>query len=89
MKATDHRTTARLGSCLRRLLGSLVHFGGPVGLSLASAACSASAVSPPSASVIGRASVVIAPTGYGLATYVASTDGEFDVLATPIACAMN
>jgi hypothetical protein len=30
-----------------------------------------------------------APTGYGLVSYVASIDGEFDVLATPIACAMN
>jgi hypothetical protein len=46
-------------------------------------------LSPSKASVIGRPSVVIAPTGYGLVTYLASVDGEFDVLATPIACAMN
>jgi len=46
-------------------------------------------LSPKEASVIGRPSVVVAPTGYGLVSYVASIDGEFDVLATPIACAMN
>jgi hypothetical protein len=46
-------------------------------------------LSPKDASVIGRPSVVVAPTGYGLVSYVASIDGEFDVLATPIACAMN
>ena len=46
-------------------------------------------LSPKDASVIGRPSVVVAPTGYGLVTYVASIDSEFDVLATPIACATN
>jgi hypothetical protein len=33
--------------------------------------------------------VAVAPTGYGLVSYVASIDGEFDVLATPVACATN
>jgi hypothetical protein len=60
---------------------SVVGWGDPLGPSMV--------LSPPSASVIGRASVVVAPSGYGLVTYLASTDGEFDVLATPIACAMN
>jgi hypothetical protein len=46
-------------------------------------------LSPAEASVIGRPSVVVASTGYGLVTYLASIDGEFDVFATPIACAMN
>lgn len=45
--------------------------------------------SAPEATVIGRPSVAIAPTGYGLVTYIASVNGEFDALATPIACAMN
>jgi hypothetical protein len=46
-------------------------------------------LSPADASVIGRPSVVVAPSGYGLVTYMASIDGEFDAMATPIACAMN
>jgi hypothetical protein len=46
-------------------------------------------LSPKDASVIGQPSVVVAPSGYGLVTYVASIDGEFDVLGTPVACAMN
>ena len=46
-------------------------------------------LSPADASVIGKPSVVVAPTGYGIVTYVASLEGEFDVLATPVACAMN
>jgi hypothetical protein len=46
-------------------------------------------LSPRDASVIGRPSVVVAPSGYGLVSYVASVDGEFDVLATPVACATN
>ncbi|MGO9834858.1 MAG: hypothetical protein ACLP1X_11620 [Polyangiaceae bacterium] len=46
-------------------------------------------LSPPEASVIGRPSVVVEPTGDGLVTYVASMGDEFDVLATPIACATN
>jgi hypothetical protein len=46
-------------------------------------------LSPADASVIGKPSVVVAPTGYGLVTYVASLEGEFDVMATPVACAMN
>jgi hypothetical protein len=46
-------------------------------------------LSPNDASVIGRPSVVVAPSGYGLVTYVASVDGEFDVFGTPVACAMN
>jgi hypothetical protein len=60
---------------------SVVGWGDPLGAPMV--------LSPSDASVIGRPSVVVAPTGYGLVTYVASTDGEFDVLATPIACAMN
>jgi hypothetical protein len=32
---------------------------------------------------------VRAPSGYGLVSYVAAIDGEFDVLAVPVACAMN
>ena len=43
-------------------------------------------LSPTQASVIGRPSVVIEPTGYGIVTYLASIEGEFDVLATPIVC---
>jgi hypothetical protein len=46
-------------------------------------------LSPKEASVIGQPSVVVEPSGYGLVTYVASIDGEFDVLGTPVACAMN
>jgi|HubBroStandDraft_4_1064222.scaffolds.fasta_scaffold95674_2 hypothetical protein len=60
---------------------SVVGWGDPLGPSMV--------LSPKDASVIGRPSVAIAPTGYGLVTYVASLDGEFDVLATPVACAMN
>jgi hypothetical protein len=43
-------------------------------------------LSPAQASVIGRPSVVVEPTGYGIVTYLASIEGEFDVLATPIVC---
>jgi hypothetical protein len=50
---------------------------------------SAMVLSPADASVIGKPSVVVAPSGYGLVSYVASLEGEFDVLATPVACAMN
>jgi hypothetical protein len=60
---------------------SIVGWGDPLGAAMV--------LSPGDASVIGRPSVVVAPTGYGLVTYVASIEGEFDVLATPIACAMN
>jgi hypothetical protein len=60
---------------------SVVGWGDPLGAPMV--------LSPEDASVIGRPSVVVAPTGHGLVTYVASIDGEFDVLATPIACAMN
>jgi hypothetical protein len=60
---------------------SIVGWGDPLGPSMV--------LSPKDASVIGRPSVVVAPTGYGLVSYVASIDGEFDVFATPIACAMN
>jgi hypothetical protein len=60
---------------------SVVGWGDPLGPSMV--------LSPEDASVIGRPSIVVAPTGYGLVTYLASIDGEFDVLATPIACAMN
>jgi hypothetical protein len=60
---------------------SVVGWGEPLGPAMV--------LSPDSVSVIGRPSVVVAPSGYGLVTYLASTDGEFDVLATPIACAMN
>ena len=60
---------------------SVVGWGDPLGPSMV--------LSPRDASVIGHPSVAVAPTGYGLVTYVASVDGEFDVLATPIACAMN
>ncbi len=59
---------------------SVVGWGDPLGAAMV--------LSPPEASVIGRPSVVVAPTGYGLVTYVASMNGEFDVLATPVACAM-
>jgi hypothetical protein len=44
-------------------------------------------LSPQGGSVIGRASVAIAPDGDGLVTYIASTDDGFDVLGTPISCA--
>jgi len=60
---------------------SVAGWGDPLGASML--------LSPSEASVIGRPSVVVASTGYGLVTYLASIDGEFDVLATPIACAMN
>jgi len=60
---------------------SVVGWGDPLGPSMV--------LSPTEASVIGRPSVVVAPTGYGLVTYVASIEGEFDVLATPVSCAMN
>jgi hypothetical protein len=60
---------------------SVVGWGDPLGAPMV--------LSPKDASVIGRPRVVVAPTGYGLVTYVASIDGEFDVLATPIACEMN
>ncbi len=46
-------------------------------------------LSPADASVIGHPSVVVGPGGYGLVTYVAARDGEFDVLATPVACEVN
>jgi hypothetical protein len=46
-------------------------------------------LSPKDSSVIGRPRVVVAPNGFGLVTYVASIDGEFDVLGTPVACATN
>jgi hypothetical protein len=46
-------------------------------------------LSPPDASVIGRPSVAVAPTGQGLVTYIASVDGKFEVLGTPVACAMD
>ncbi len=60
---------------------SVVGWGDPLGAPMV--------LSPEGASVSGHPSVVVAPTGHGLATYVASIDGEFDVLATPIACEMN
>jgi hypothetical protein len=60
---------------------SVVGWGDPVGPSMV--------LSPAEASVIGRPSVAVAPTGYGIVTYVASIEGEFDILATPVACAMN
>jgi hypothetical protein len=60
---------------------SVVGWGDPLGPSMV--------LSPAEASVIGHPSVVVAPTGYGLVSYVASIEGEFDVLATPVACAMN
>ena len=60
---------------------SVVGWGDPLGAAMIR--------SPAEASVIGRPSVVVAPTGDGLVTYVASMNGEFDVLATPIACALN
>jgi hypothetical protein len=60
---------------------SVVGWGEPLGPSMV--------LSPAEASVIGHPSVVVAPSGYGLVTYVASIEGEFDVLATPVSCAMN
>lgn len=60
---------------------SVVGWGDPLGPSMV--------LSPAEASVIGHPSVVVAPTGYGLVSYVASIEGEFDVLVTPVACAMN
>lgn len=60
---------------------SVVGWGDPVGPAMV--------LSPAEASVIGRPSVVVDSTGYGLVTYEASIEGEFDVLATPVSCAMN
>ena len=60
---------------------SVVGWGDPLGPAMV--------LSPSEASVIGRPSVVVAPTGYGLVTYLASIEGEFDVLATPVSCAIN
>jgi hypothetical protein len=60
---------------------SVVGWGDPLGAPMV--------LSPSDASVIGRPSVEVGPDGYGRVTYVASVDGEFDLLATPIACAMN
>ena len=60
---------------------SVVGWGDPLGPAMT--------LSPSEASVIGRPSVVVEPTGYGLVTYLASIEGEFDVLATPVSCAMN
>jgi hypothetical protein len=60
---------------------SVVGWGDPLGPAMV--------LSPSEASVIGHPSVVVAPTGYGLVTFVASIEGEFDVLATPVSCAMN
>ena len=60
---------------------SVIGWGDPLG--------SALVLSPEDASVVGRPSLVVAPTGDGLATYIASVDNEFDVLATPVACATN
>jgi hypothetical protein len=60
---------------------SVVGWGDPLGPAMV--------LSPSEASVIGRPSVVVEPTGYGLVTYLASIEGEFDVLATPVSCAMN
>ncbi len=60
---------------------SVVGWGEPLGPSMV--------LSPAEASVIGHPSVVVAPTGYGIVSYVASIEGEFDVMATPVACAMN
>jgi hypothetical protein len=44
-------------------------------------------LSPAEGSVIGQPSAAIDSNGDGLVTYIASMDGEFDVLATPISCA--
>jgi len=60
---------------------SVVGWGDPLGPVLV--------LSPPEASVIGRPSVVVASSGQGLVSYIASIDGEFDVLATPLACPPN
>jgi hypothetical protein len=60
---------------------SVVGWGDPLGPAMV--------LSPSDATVIGQPSVVVAPSGYGVVTYIASVQGEFDVLATPIACAMN
>lgn len=43
-------------------------------------------LSPSDASVIGRPSVWVAPSGDGLVTYTASIDGEFDVFASSVSC---
>ena len=60
---------------------SVVGWGDPVGPAMV--------LSPSDATIIGHPSVAIEPSGYGVVTYIASVQGEFDVLATPIACAMN
>jgi hypothetical protein len=60
---------------------SVVGWGDPLGPAMV--------LSPSDATVIGQPSVAVAPTGYGVVTYIAAVQGEFDVLATPIACAMN
>jgi hypothetical protein len=60
---------------------SVVGWGDPLGAAVD--------LSPAEVSVIGRPSLVVAPTGDGLVTYVASMNGEFDVFATPIACGLN
>jgi hypothetical protein len=60
---------------------SVVGWGDPVGPAMV--------LSPSDATVIGQPSVAVAPSGYGVVTYIASVQGEFDVLATPVACAMN
>jgi hypothetical protein len=44
-------------------------------------------LSLPEGSVIGRPSVAFAPSGDGLVAYVTSMGDEFDVYATPVACA--
>jgi hypothetical protein len=43
-------------------------------------------LSPREMSVIGRPSAAVAPDGEGLVAFLASTNGEFDVLATPVRC---
>jgi hypothetical protein len=46
-------------------------------------------ISPPEGSVIGHASAIFDANGEGLVAYLASTDVELDVLATPVACTMR
>jgi CoA binding domain len=60
---------------------SVIGWGDPLGPAML--------LSPEEASVIGRPSVVVTPAGDGLVTYIASIYDEFDVLATPIACARS
>ncbi len=43
-------------------------------------------LSPVDVSVIGRASAVVGPDGRGVVAFLASSEGRFDVRATPIAC---